>query len=60
MLVEETAVAVKPIGAGGTAVQPTLAFTVRVALLLVTEPAEFVAATLKSAPLSVATVGGVV
>jgi hypothetical protein len=60
MALEEAAVAVSPIGADGTAAQVLLAFTVSVALLLVTEPTVFVTITLKSAPLSVATVAGVV
>jgi hypothetical protein len=41
-------------------VHALLAVTVSVALLLVTDPAELATTTLKSAPLSAATVAGVV
>ena len=58
MALEEDAVAVNPVGADGTAVQAVLVVTVSVALLLVSEPDELVTTTLKSAPLSVATVTG--
>jgi hypothetical protein len=65
MELDEVAVAFSPVGAVGTlehAPPPPveLLVTVRTAELLVTLPLPLVADTLKDAPLSVATVGGVV
>ncbi len=61
MALDDDVVAVKPAGAAGTAVQlapPPV--TVSLALLLVTDPPALVTTTLKSAPLSLETVAGVV
>jgi hypothetical protein len=60
MALDDDAVAVRPVGADGTALQLTLLVTVSTAALLVIEPAELLTVTVNCSPLLFAVVTGVV
>lgn len=60
MALEDDAVAVRPVGADGTALQLALLVTVSTAALLVTEPAELLTVTVNCSPLLLAVVATVV